>query len=281
MRQAVERAAGRAVDRLVAAVERRRTIARQTAPAAKIAQRQLLGSYRSLVAQGAALPSVWDTGFRVFSQVDEDGVILFLLGAVGIGTARFVDIGGGDGLWASNSANLAFNLGFHGLIVDADAEQIARGRRMYQQHPDTRLFPPTFQHAQVTQANVNDILRANGVEGDIDLLSIDIDGNDYWIWEAIEAISARIVVIEIHTEHGLAEVCMPYDASHLWRADAGPRQLGASATVMTQLAERLGYRLVGANRFGFNAFYLRHDLAQESVPTIEVEALFRHTGTRL
>jgi hypothetical protein len=281
MRRAVECAASRTVDRLVAAVERRRTIARQTAPAVKIAQRQMLATYRSLVAQGTELPPIWDTGFRVFSQVDEDGIILFLLGAVGIGTARFVDIGGGDGLWASNAANLAFNLGFHGLIVDADAEQIARGRRAYQQHPDTRLYPPTLQHAQVTRANVNELLRANGVEGDIDLLSIDIDGNDYWIWEAVEAISARIVVIEVHTEHGLADVLMPYDANHLWRANAGSRHLGASATVMTQLAERLGYRLVGANRFGFNALYLRHDLGQGTVPTIEVEDLFRHTWTKL
>jgi hypothetical protein len=281
MRHAVERAASRAADRLVAAVERRRTIARQTAPGVKIAQRQLLVTYRNLVAQGATLPSVWDAGFRVFSQVDEDGVILFLLGAVGIGTARFVDIGGGDGLWASNSANLAFNLGFHGLIIDADAEQIARGRSAYLKHPDTRLYPPAFQHAQVTQANVNELLRTHGFEGDVDLLSIDIDGNDYWIWEAVEAISPRIVVIEIHTEHGLAEVLMPYDASHLWRANAGPRQLGASATAMTQLAERLGYRLVGANRFGFNAFYLRHDLGQGAAPTIEVDALFRHTWTKL
>ena len=128
MRHAVERAASRTVDRLVAAVERRRTIARRTAPSVKIAQRQLLVTYRSLVAQGVALPPVWDTGFRVFSQVDEDGVILFLLGAVGIGTARFVDIGGGDGVWASNSANLAFNLGFHGLIVDADADGADRAR---------------------------------------------------------------------------------------------------------------------------------------------------------
>ena len=121
-------------------------------------------------------------------------------------------------------------------------------------------------------SNVDDAIRGAGIEGEIDVLSIDIDGNDYWIWEAIEAVDPRIVVIETHAEYGLEDVLAPYDEDLVW-ANAEPgAPFGASPGAMTALAERLGYRLVGANRRGFNAFYLRNDLAPE-LPRIEVAEL--------
>jgi len=270
----------RSIQRLVApifdALERRQAFQEQTVPATKIALRQLLFTYQGLAARDEVLPSIWDTGFRVFSQADEDGVLLFLLGVVGISTARFVDIGGGDGLWASNCANLALNLGFHGVIIDADAERVERGRRVYRQHPDTRVFPPIFHHTVVTRETVNPILRSLPLVGEIDVLSIDIDGNDYWIWEAIEAVSPRIVVIEVHPAYGLRDVIMPYDEAFVWRSGTVPRDIGASPTAMTTLAQRLGYRLVGGNRFGFNAIYLRNDLGRGIIPTQDVAELYRH-----
>src|SRR5207247_8322866 len=51
-------------------------------------------------------------------------------------------------------------------------------------------------HCNVTAENINSTLLQNGLRGDIDLLSIDIDGNDYWVWKAIDAIAPRVVVIE-------------------------------------------------------------------------------------
>jgi hypothetical protein len=251
--------------------------AQATSPATKIALRQLFLEYRSAVSDGRPLPPLRETGFRVFSQADEDGILLFLLAATGASSHRFVDIGAGDCVTASNCANLAFNLGFHGLFVDAHEGRIAAGRELYARHPDTSAYPPKTVHALVTPETVDTIVREAGLDGEIDVLSIDVDGNDYWIWEALTAAAPAIVVIETHTEYRLHDVLAPYREPGASTTDDEP--VGASPAAMTRLAQRLGYRLVGGNRFGFNAFYVRSELAQD-VPTVEVEDLLRHDWSK-
>jgi hypothetical protein len=265
------------VDRVLELADERRRLDERTSPATKIAQRSLFLEYRRLVASGDRLPSVWETGYRVFSQFDEDGVILFCLAVAGSGTRKFVDIGAGDGIVSSNTANLALNLGFHGLFVDAREPEVERGRRFYSTHSDSSERPPVFVREFVTRENVNDIVHSAGFEGEIDLLSIDIDGNDYWIFEALECVRPRLVCIETHTELGLEDFVAPYDPDFDWRRAPPGTRIGASPLATTRLAERLGYRLVGANLYGFNTLYLRADVVPVDVlPTIEVEELFRH-----
>ena len=195
--------------------------------------------------------------------------------SAGAGTRRFVDIGAGDGVVASNTANLALNLGFHGLFVDANESLVERGRRFYGRHPDTKVLPPTVAQAFVTRENVNEIVSGSGFEGDIDLLSIDVDGNEYWIWQALECVTPRFVVVEAHTEFGLEDWVMPYQPEFDGRAAPPGTRMGASPVAMTRLAETLGYRMVGANLYGFNIFYARNDVA-EPLPVIELQDLFRH-----
>jgi hypothetical protein len=265
------------VERALELADERRRLDDRTAPATKIAQRSLFFEYSRLAAAGDRLPSVWETGFRVFSQFDEDGVILFLLAIAGTETRRFVDIGSSDGVNSSNTANLALNLGFHGLFVDARESEVERGRRFYAKHPDTCERPPVFRQAFVTRENVNEIVREAGFAGVIDVLSIDIDGNDYWIFEALDCVQPRLVCIETHTELGLDDFVAPYDPNFDWRRAPPGTKIGASALATTRLAERLGYRLVGANVYGFNTLYLRANIVPVDVlPTIDVEDLFRH-----
>jgi hypothetical protein len=265
------------VERTLELLQERHRLDLATSPATKIAQRSLVLEYRRLLHAGGHLPSVSDTGFRVFSQFDEDGVILFLLALAGFGSRRFVDIGAGDGVIASNTANLALNLGFHGLFVDAREAEVERGRRFYADHADTRERPPSFLRKFVTRENVNAVVRGAGFEGDIDFLSIDIDGNDYWIFEALDCIRPRLVCIETHTEYGLEEIVAPYDPHFDWRRAPTDARVGASPVAMTRLAERLGYRLVGANLYGFNTFYLRDGLVPvDRLPSISVNELFLH-----
>ena len=268
--------ARRIVDRVFEVVASQQSILEKTSPSTKIALKSLYLSYRSKVEKGEKLPSVWDLGFRIFSQFDEDGILVFLLAVIGVGPGKFVDIGGGDGIHASNCANLALNFGFHGLFIDKDLEEIEKGERFYRSHPDTRLYPPKFQQTMVDKTNINQVIRDAGFEGEIDVLSIDIDGNDYWVWDALECISPRIVLIETHVEFGMNSIVVPYDKNFSWERGVHPQYLGASPVAMTKLARRLGYRLVGANRFGFNAFYVRNDLGKDLIPEIEVSEVLRH-----
>ena len=255
--------------------ERSRDDARWS-PALKVGLRELWLHYAERASRGEAIGDASATGFRIFSQFEEDGIALALLASLGHGPRLFVDIGAGDGVFASNCANLAINFGFHGLFIDANPTLIERGRAFYANHPDTSLYPPAFTHAKVTPATVNDLIASAGITGDIDVLSIDIDGNDYWVWEALTVIEPHVVVIETHPELGRRSLVAPY-AEEPGRVPGKPAHfLGASPAAMTALATRRGYRLVAANRFGFNLFYVREELATTTMPAIRPDDLFRH-----
>jgi hypothetical protein len=255
-------------------------LAMATSPATKASLRSLFFAYRDAVEAGRPLPPPEHAGLRVFSQVDEDGILLFLLAAIGIDRGRFVDIGAGDCLTASNCANLALNFGFHGLFVDGDPERISFGRRLYSSHPDSKEYPPQTVQAFVTRENVDAIIGEAGFEGEIDVLSIDIDGNDHWIWRAITRVQPRIVVIEAHVEHGLEDVSSPYRPDFDWRHVNPGDPVGASPVALERIGKELGYRLVAGNRYGYNAFFLRADLGENLVPTIGPADLLRHDRNR-
>jgi hypothetical protein len=277
---AMRERASQLLDAAVQVWMRRRLLYANTGPTVKMALRQLYWSYQERVRAGKSLPSVWESGFRVFSQFDEDGIMVYLLALAGSGPARFVDFGGGDGVTASNCANLAFNFGFHGVFLDANAHLVARGRAIYQRHPDTSLYPPRFIEARVTPENVDALLRDASFEGEVDVLSIDIDGNDYWVWEAITCVQPRLVVIETHPELGWESRVVPYDPSGARRKGIPPHYLGASPAAAVALGRKRGYRLVAGNRFGFNAFFLRNDLAADLVPEIGLNELLGHERNR-
>jgi hypothetical protein len=255
--------------------ERARSDARWS-PAVKVGLRHLWLHHAERAARGEPVGGASAAGLRIFSQFEEDGIVLSLLASLGDGPRLFVDIGAGDGVFASNCANLAINLGFHGLFIDANATLVERGRAFYAHHPDTSLYPPVFTHAKVTPATVNDVVASAGLTGEIDFLSIDIDGNDYWVWEALSVVDPRVVMIETHPELGHRSLVAPYaeDPAHVPGKPA--HFLGASPAGMTALATRRGYRLVAANRFGFNLFYVREQLATRAMPAIRPNDLFRH-----
>lgn len=250
----------------------------KAAPETKVAQKALFHYYSDLLSGGRRIPALDETGFRVFSQFDEDGRLLFIFAVLGVHTGVFVDIGAADGV-NSNCANLAVNFGWDGVFLDADLANIERGRKFYATHPDTWAYPPRFVHATVTRENVNALLEAAGVAGDVDFLSIDIDGNDYWIWDAIHCITPKVVMIETHVEFGLRSIVVPYDADYV-PPGKHPHYHGASPPAMAKLADRKGYRLVGANQYGFNTIYVRRGLGEAALPEVSVESVLEHPRNR-
>ncbi|MEW5850053.1 MAG: hypothetical protein AB2A00_14790 [Myxococcota bacterium] len=254
-------------------VTRKATLWTSTSPETKAIQRNLFHYYRDVTQAGRAIPLA-ETGFRVFSQFEEDGVLLYIFAALGVARGTFVDVGSADGI-RSNCANLALNLGWDGVFIDGNPENIRRGEAFYRSHPDTCEHPPRFLHAMVSRENINDILTGAGVPHDVDFMSVDIDGNDYWVWDAITAISPKVVMVETHVEFGLRDIVVPYDPSHVYPGKH-PDYFGASPTAMARLAAQKGYRLVGANNYGFNTIYVRQGLAETALPEVTVESILQH-----
>lgn len=200
--------------------------------------------------------------FRVYSQWGEDGIIDRLVSEVPVEREVFVEFGV-ESYQEANTRFLLVNRNWAGLVMDGDARQVERIRR----HRDYWLYNLKAVHAFVTRDNIDRLLAENGVTGPIGLLSIDIDGMDYWIWEAITAIDPAIVVVEYNYRFGPdAAVTVPYrDDFDRRRAHHSILYYGASLTALCGLARRKGYAFVGAGSAGLNAFFVRRDLMPDTL----------------
>ena len=190
----------------------------------------------------------------------------------------FVEIGSDDGV-NSNSANLYFNFGWHGLFMDGNPKSVKRGVKFFNKYPHPWYYKPKFVCAKVTRENVNDLIEGAGYSGEIGLLSIDIDGNDYWVWDAITVIDPQVVIIETHTEFGMNNIVVPYDPDYSFPGKH-PDYHGASPVAMNKLAQKKGYRLVGANELGFNFIFVKKGLADKVLPEVSVESVLTHPSAK-
>ena len=267
-------AADRAWRFLLSSPEVQRTLTGRQNSQQQPTQLLLKWRYRELVANGRVLPRLEDVEFRCHSQNGEDGILLFLFSAIGTTNKVVVEIGSSDGT-ECNSANLILNHGWTGLLLDASEDDVARGRRFYARSHDAWVYPPRLVCAHVTRENVDSIVAAGGTTGNIDLLSIDVDGMDYWIWEALQVVSPRVVVVEYQGSFDAAtSVTAAYRAD--FRHDATYSNSGASLAALVKLAARKGYRLVGAERYGINAFFMRNDVGSDLFPEAAVESCLQH-----
>jgi hypothetical protein len=202
-----------------------------------------------------------DVEFRNHSQNGEDGILLYLFTHAGHGTRRAIEISAGDGIQC-NTANLFIHHDWDVLMLDGNKHLLENGKKFYRNHSESFRLGPTLKHAWITAENVNEVLAENGYDRDIDLLSLDIDGVDYWILKAIE-IRPRILVVEYNNRiPSDLSLTVPYrsDFSASGGAFNGDGFFGASLAAFNKLLSGRGYRLVGANRHNTNAFFLRTDV---------------------
>jgi hypothetical protein len=246
----------------------------RTSPATKLAISALHDQWRTHAKTGQPLPDNLGGGARIFSQFEEDGLLIYLDAVLELENKSFVDVGSANGI-NSNCANLALNMGWHGLFIDGNSASIAQGRKYYESHPDTMLFPPVFVAAFITRENINDLILKAGFSGPVGIMSIDIDGNDYWVWEALNVVDPAVVVIETHIEFGMRDIVVPYDSNHAYPGKH-PDYFSASPVAMVKLAHRKGYRLVGANRYGFNLIFVKKGLREERVPEVSLDSVLQH-----
>lgn len=190
---------------------------------------------------------------RVFSQNGEDGVLVEILNRIGVGPRFFVEFGIQEGV-EGNCVLLADAFGWSGVFLEADPELHAVVARKY---VDT---PVQVVHELVTAARIDEILSAAGVPADIDVLSIDIDGNDIYVWDALTVVSPRLVVIEYNAGiRGTEPLAQPHDPDRVWD---GGSAFGSNVAALETVGRRKGYTLVHTDLTGTNAFFVRDDLVR-------------------
>lgn len=209
------------------------------------------------------------TGLSVHSKQGEDGHILHILAQIGSSNRRFVEIGIQDGL-ECNAANLAFNFGWGGVLIEGSPSDAALAKRHYAHLPHVNIV-----QSFVTKENVAALLNDSGAHPGADLFSLDIDGNDYWVWEALSDFRPRVVVVEYNAAFGHDAVTIPYQRDFRCGAKQPRLYFGASLAALDKLAKRKGYTFVGTAETGPNAFFVRNDALKPSLPPADIRAEYR------
>jgi hypothetical protein len=227
--------------------------------------------YDSLLLQGRmaswqvrakqSIHSLQDVEFKVFSQWGQDGIIDWLIerAAIPPHLQTFIEFGVYDYL-ESNTHFLLENRNWRGLIMDGDPVLLEFIRKDHRHHRYDLTTKSTF----ITRENINQLITEAGFSGEIGLLNIDVDGNDYWIWEAIEAVQPIIFVSEFNAFFGdLHAVTVPYDPTFVC-GHTHPERLyfGASVAALSSLSAQKGYRFLGTNTAGNDVFFMREDYAK-------------------
>jgi hypothetical protein len=221
-------------------------------------------------------PSINEFEFSVYSQNGEDGVILSLLSMINVDEHYVVEIGTGDGR-ECNSANLTLNFGWRGCLFEANDESANSARSYFagclgKNSDRVRVF-----NALVSPENINRLLSNAEIPTQADVLSIDIDSYDYWVWEAIDTIIPKLVVIEYNASFGpTRSVTIPYGSMGKSDTQGLEYYCGASISALNRLAERKGYVLLGCDSKGINAFFVRSDLVMNAgIKAVTPEQAFK------
>ena len=202
---------------------------------------------------------------KLFSQNGEDGILYYIFSCIGYTNKKCIEICAGHGA-ECNTANLIRNHGFSGLLFDGKQSNVAYGKRFF------KNYDVNFLCEWITKNNISKLIKNNNYGGDIDLLSLDLDGVDYWILkELIEnnTINPRVIVLEYQDIIGpVKRLTVPYSDDFDGWTDfipgGGPNYCGASLQAFISLLSN--YIFIGTHEGGFNAFFIRKDIKSEYLP---------------
>ena len=198
---------------------------------------------------------------KVFSQNGEDGILVEIFRRIGITNKIFAEFWVQDGTECC-TRNLLENAGWSGMWIDSSSQYVDKARRMFSHLPINVI------ESFLTAENIVPLFRDAGLPEEFDLMVIDVDGNDYWMWHALaDHFRPRVVVTEFNGTFGPEEEwIIPYDSSHLYD---GTAYFGASLASFVKFAHRHGYSLVGCDSMGVNAFFIRDNEAKGRFEGIE------------
>lgn len=195
--------------------------------------------------------------FSVFSQWGDDGIIQYLINKIDIPVKSFIEFGVENYL-ESNTRFLLINDNWSGLVMDSSKKNI----NFIKNDPISWKYSLLAKEAFVNAENINDLICSAGFAGEVGILSIDIDGNDYWIWKAINVINPIITIVEYNSVFGVERpITVPYKTTFS-RTNEHYSNLyfGASLPALCLLAEEKGYYFIGSDSRGVNAYFVRKDM---------------------
>ena len=196
-------------------------------------------------------------GFKAYSQFDEDGIIQEIFRRIGVTNKTFLEIGVGDGL--ENNTLFLLLKGWKGVWIDGDSKNIKAIQNKFSFLQDSGRLRTKL--AWVDKDNIDFLIQDLGLPQEIDLLSLDIDGNDYHVLENIVFLNPRAIVLEYNAKlPPPVKWVMAYDQYH---TKTNTDYFGASLKSFEYLLYKRGYCLVGCNISGVNAFFVRKDLVEE------------------
>ena len=214
--------------------------------------------------------------FKVFSQWGDDGIIEFLVSYLNIPEKSFIEFGVED-FTESNTRFLLINHNWRGLILDGNRKDID----YILDDEITWRHTLIARHAFITKENINQLIHENGFSGELGLLHIDIDGNDYWVWDAIDSVNPIIVIVEYNSVFGKDRaITVPYNPGfNRTNAHYSNLYFGTSLKALVTLGGKKGYSFIGSNSHGNNAYFIRNDKVKDlKVRSVEegyVESKFR------
>jgi hypothetical protein len=200
--------------------------------------------------------NIHDSEFQVFSQFGDDGILQYLIDQAKPSIEKFIEFGV-ENYSEANTRFLLLNNNWSGLIIDGDPVNMDFVRRSH----DFWRYDLQAVSQFIDRDNINALFEKAGFTGEIGLLSVDIDGNDYWVWEAIHVVNPVIVTVEYNSVFGAERaVTIPYDgAFNRTSAHFSNLYWGTSLKALCLLAEKKGYSFVGCNSAGNNAHFVRKD----------------------
>jgi len=251
-------------------------------------QKHLMHSWKYNSAAVVAPSELAESGFRAFSQNDEDGILLRLLTHIGCTNRYVVEIGsncsGSDvGIPENLSTNLLVNHGWHGTIFELDATECTKMRYFFARTAATRhyhwtreglteYYSPVIVQQAISPENINELLLAANQEPEPDLFIIDIDGGDFAVMENLSAIKPRVIVVEFEKRFRERHSVVQRDREQFslrWQQSGA-----ASLTAWTGLLELKGYTLCAVGSCCFNAFFVREDVAEGKLATLSPKSAF-------
>ena len=217
------------------------------------------------------IDSLSEIEFKVFSQWGDDGIIQWLINNLNIKEKTFVEFGV-ENYAESNTRFLLMNNNWSGFVMDGSEKKVKQILNSYYYWK----YDLTAKTAFVDCDNINSLITERFPNKSLGILHIDIDGNDYWIWNAISVVMPDVVIIEYNSVFGLERpIPIPYKKIFT-RSDAHPSCLyyGASIRALYLLATQKGYSFIGCNSAGNNAYFVRKDLLNEVVKEVSLEKGF-------